>query len=182
MKGRMIAAIALVLGLVPLAPGEAQERLTRNEFEARLATFDFLLENYVSRHPAGEATDFCIVSGRRSWVALEHQIRKDEEWDPVGPFLRRLTGRGVGVHPISACSWDGNEAERVTASGAPAVAVAMDPVDWTTPTSGSVHLRIQENWRHTYGLRCMVTGHEGRWEVFNCVDRPVNPSFIGRGG
>jgi len=178
--GWTVAGILLASSLLSLSTVEAQERLSRSEFEARLAAFDFLLENYVSRHPGGAATDFCIVSGRRSWVALEHQIREDDEWDPVGPFLRRLTGRGVGVHPISACSWDGDEAEREQATGAPAVTVALDRVNWTTPSSGTVHMRIQENWRHTYGLRCMVSGREGNWSVFNCVDRPANPPFVGR--
>jgi hypothetical protein len=158
---------------------DAQAKLTRSEFEARIAAFEFLFENYVTRHPKGDADDFCIVSGRRSYVALQYKDRDDGEWDPTGPFLRRFTGRGVGVHAISECTWDGDQAEMVAATGAPAIAVAMAPVSWETELSGSVHMRIQENWRHVYGLRCMVTGTDGAWRVFNCVDRPVNPSFIG---
>lgn len=160
---------------------EAQDKLGRSEFEARIAAFEFLFENYVTRHPKGDAQDFCIVSGRRSYVALQHKDRVDADWDATGPFLRRFTGKGVGVHPISECTWDGDEAEIVISTGAPAVSVAMAPVSWRTELSGTVHMRIQENWRHIYGLRCMISGKGGAWRVYNCVDRPVNPSFIGDG-
>jgi hypothetical protein len=172
------AAFTVWLGVGATAL-EAQEKLGRSEFEARIAAFEFIFENYVTRHPKGDAEDFCIVTGRRSYVALQYKIRDDQEWDPTGPFLRRFTGRGVGVHPISACTWDEDEAEMVSSTGAPAISVALAPVSWLTETSGTVHMRIQENWRHIYGLRCMVDGRGGSWRVFNCADRAVNPSFIG---
>ena len=175
-RATVFALIAVGAGVIE---GAAQTKLGRSEFEARVAAFEFLFENYVTRHPKGDAEDFCIVSGRRSYVALQHRDRSDEDWDPTGPFLRRFTGRGVAVHSISECTWDSDEAEMVTATGAPAISVALAPVSWRTELSGSVHMRIQENWRHTYGLNCMISGMGGAWRVYNCVDGPVNPSFIG---
>ena len=179
---RVVSAVAVAVVVLASMPQRlAAQSVDRREFAVQVKVFEFLFENHMSRHRKGDLQAFCIVSGRRSHVALDHRTRDHQEWGPVGPFLRRFAQLRPAVLPISECAWDGDGSEMTVAFEKPAVAMAVSSVYWTTPKSGRVHIRIQEDWRARYGLSCLVVQRGSEWEVRNCVDRSPQASFIGPG-
>lgn len=180
--GRVISAVTVsIMALVTISQPVAAQSVDRREFTVQVKVFEFLFENYMSRHRKGDIKAFCIVTGRRSNVALDHRTRDHDEWDPVGPFLRRFANYRPAVLAISECAWDGDGSEMTVAFEKPAVALAVSSVSWTTPKSGQVHIRIQEDWRARYGLSCLVLQVGAEWEVRDCVDRSPHASFLGPG-
>ncbi len=179
---RVVSAVAVsVMVLTGMPQRIAAQSVDRRELAVQVKVFEFFFENYVSRHRKGDPQAFCIVSGRRSHVALDHRTRDHDEWDPVGPFLRRFARYRPTVLPISECAWDGDGSEMTVAFAKPAVAMAVSSVYWTTPKSGEVHVRIQEDWRARFGLSCLVVQKGSEWEVSSCVDRSPQASFLGPG-